>query len=109
MLYAIFLWLTTASKKQMLTKNLAVASSNPEGTLTRTLAVEGWPRCSFATSYYWIHDESTNRLGVGGWDGWTRTNESRCQRPLPYHLATPHYGVAQVKMRFVHAHPQTTY
>ncbi len=27
---------------------------------------------------------------VDGWGGWIRTNEWRYQKPLPYHLATPH-------------------
>ena len=25
-----------------------------------------------------------------GWGGWIRTNECRHQKPMPYHLATPH-------------------
>ena len=33
---------------------------------------------------FWVHSPY-------GWDGWIRTNECRCQRPVPYHLATSQY------------------
>ena len=47
LLSAYFLWLTTASKTKASAKqNLAVANSNPEGTLTLTLVAEGWPPCA---------------------------------------------------------------
>ena len=34
-------------------------------------------------------------LSMFGWGGWIRTSECRCQRPVPYHLATPQYWQGQ--------------
>src|SRR6266508_6385861 len=35
-----------------------------------------------------------------GWGGWIRTTECRLQRPMPYHLATPHRsGMAENLLR----------
>lgn len=34
-------------------------------------------------------------LSIFGWGGWIRTNEYRCQRPVPYRLATPQYWQGQ--------------
>ena len=34
-------------------------------------------------------------LSMFGWGGWIRTSECRCQRPVPYHLATLQYWQGQ--------------
>jgi hypothetical protein len=39
---------------------------------------------------------------VVSWGGRIRTSESRLQRPLPYHLATPHRKVMAVSPIFYH-------
>jgi hypothetical protein len=36
------------------------------------------------------------------WGGRTRTSESRLQRPLPYHLATPHRKPMAASLIFYH-------
>src|SRR3954454_10873361 len=37
---------------------------------------------------------TSRRLVWRPWGGWIRTTECRLQRPMPYHLATPHQRLA---------------
>src|SRR5438045_25258 len=40
----------------------------------------------------------TGSCRAPGWGGRIRTSEWRLQRPLPYHLATPHHGLARTPL-----------